>query len=96
MHVGLVGGDGAGYHGESSPPLASDPDELRRRAAKERIRERILREEAEAMALEAEVRHELMEERASLLAGLAGGSEHRAAPAVASLKMAPPYFHEVF
>ncbi|VAH09613.1 unnamed protein product [Triticum turgidum subsp. durum] len=87
----LVGGDGAGYHGENSPPPASDPDELRRRAAKERIRARILREEAEAMALEAEVRRELMEERARLLVGLAGVSEHRAVP---SLKTAAPYFHE--
>ncbi|XBJ11814.1 hypothetical protein VPH35_016453 [Triticum aestivum] len=86
----LVGGDGAGYHGENSPPPASDPDELRRRAAKERIRARILREEAEAMALEAEVRRELMEERARLLVGLAGGSEHRAVP---SLKTVAPYFH---
>ena len=88
----LVAGDGAGYHGENSPPPASDPDELRRRAAKERIRARILREEAEAMALEAEVRRELMEERARLLVGLAGVSEHGAAP---SLKTASPYFHEV-
>uniref|UniRef100_R7W9T7 C2H2-type domain-containing protein n=1 Tax=Aegilops tauschii TaxID=37682 RepID=R7W9T7_AEGTA len=87
----LVGGDGAGYHGENSPPPASDPDELRRRAAKERIRARILREEAETMALEAEVRRELMEERARLLVGLAGGSEHRAVP---SLKTVAPYFHE--
>ncbi|KAF6985741.1 hypothetical protein CFC21_003566 [Triticum aestivum] len=87
----LVAGDGAGYHGENSPPPASDPDELRRRAAKERIRARILREEAEAMALEAEVRRELMEERARLLVGLAGVSEHGAAP---SLKTASPYFHE--
>ncbi|KAF6996990.1 hypothetical protein CFC21_013256 [Triticum aestivum] len=94
VHVGLVGGDGVGYHGESSPPLLSDLDELRRRAGKERIRERILREEAEAMALEAEVRRELMEERASLLVRLAGGSEHRAAPAVASQKTVAPYFHE--
>uniref|UniRef100_R7WDR0 C2H2-type domain-containing protein n=1 Tax=Aegilops tauschii TaxID=37682 RepID=R7WDR0_AEGTA len=56
VHDGLVGCDGTGYHGESLPPPASDPDGLRRRAAKERIRERILREEAEAMALEFEVR----------------------------------------
>ncbi|XP_048547434.1 uncharacterized protein LOC125526862 [Triticum urartu] len=89
VNDGLVGGDGAGYHGESSPPPASDPDDLRRRAAKERIRERILHEEAEAMALEFEVRRELMEERTSLLAQLAGGSETRAAPAVPSLKTAP-------
>uniref|UniRef100_A0A8R7P2Z3 Uncharacterized protein n=1 Tax=Triticum urartu TaxID=4572 RepID=A0A8R7P2Z3_TRIUA len=89
VHDGLVGCDGTGYHGESLPPPASDPDGLRRRAAKERIRERILREEVEAMALEFEVRRELMEERASLLARLAGGSETRAAPAVPSLKTAP-------
>lgn len=97
VHDGLVGCDGTGYHGESLPPQAvrslpppaSDPDGLRRRAAKERIRERILREEVEAMALEFEVRRELMEERASLLARLAGGSETRAAPAVPSLKTAP-------
>lgn len=95
MHVGLIGGDDAGYHGEISPPLVSDLDELQRRATKERIRERILREEAEAMALEAEVRRELMEERASLLTGLAGGSEHRAVPTVASVKTVVPYFHEV-
>ncbi|XP_044981844.1 uncharacterized protein LOC123448875 [Hordeum vulgare subsp. vulgare] len=78
VHDGPVGGDGAGYHGESSAPPPSDPDELRRREAKEMIRERMLREDAEAakaMALEAEVRREVMEERASLLAGLAGGSE---------------------
>ncbi|KAF6985742.1 hypothetical protein CFC21_003567 [Triticum aestivum] len=89
VNDGLVGGDSAGYHGESSPPPALDPDDLRRRAAKERIRERILHEEAEAMALEFEVRRELMEERTSLLAQLAGGSETRAAPAVPSLKTAP-------
>ncbi|KAM3411982.1 hypothetical protein ACQJBY_003572 [Aegilops geniculata] len=94
MHVGLGGGGGAGYHGESSSPLVSDLDEMRRREAKERIREQILREEAEAMALEAEVRRELMEERASLLARLADGSEYRAVPAVASLKTAAPYSHE--
>lgn len=46
------------------PPPASDPDELWRHAAQARIRERILREEAE---LEAQVRHELMEERTLLL-----------------------------
>ncbi|KAF6991252.1 hypothetical protein CFC21_008360 [Triticum aestivum] len=94
VHVGLIGGDDAGYHGEISPPLVLDLDELQRRATKERIRERILREEAEAMALEAEVRRELMEERASLLTGLAGGSEHRAVPTVASVKTVVPYFHE--
>ncbi|XBJ19547.1 hypothetical protein VPH35_010511 [Triticum aestivum] len=71
------------------PLPASDPDGLWRRAAKERIRERILREEAEALALEFEVWRELMEERASLLARLAGGSETRAAPTVPSLKTAP-------
>ena len=46
-------------------------------------------EEAEALALEFEVWRELMEERTSLLAQLAGGSETRAAPAVPSLKTAP-------
>ncbi|KAM0890763.1 hypothetical protein ACQ4PT_026849 [Festuca glaucescens] len=56
-----------GYHGENAgpvPPPASDPDELWRQAAKARIRERILREEAE---LEAQVRRELMKERIPLL-----------------------------
>ncbi|XP_044359163.1 uncharacterized protein [Triticum aestivum] len=89
VHNVLVAGEG--YHGENSPPPASDPDEQRRRAAKERIRARILREEAEAMALEAEVRRDLMEERARLLVGLAGVSEHGAVP---SLQTAAPYFHE--
>ncbi|XP_047050888.1 uncharacterized protein LOC124656129, partial [Lolium rigidum] len=59
-----------GYHGENAgpvPPPASDPDELWRQAAKARIRERILREEAELEALEAQVRRELMEERTPLL-----------------------------
>uniref|UniRef100_A0ACD5YZ95 Uncharacterized protein n=1 Tax=Avena sativa TaxID=4498 RepID=A0ACD5YZ95_AVESA len=83
------GGDGSGSHGENSeavaPPPASDPaDELRRQAAKDRIRERILREEAETLALEAEVRRELMEELRSQLArsaragACAKGSETRA------------------
>ncbi|XBJ19548.1 hypothetical protein VPH35_010512 [Triticum aestivum] len=77
VHDGLVGCDGTGYHGESLPPPASDPDGLWRRA------------EAEALALEFEVWRELMEEHASLLARLAGGSEIRAAPTVPSLKTAP-------
>ncbi|XP_051190518.1 uncharacterized protein [Lolium perenne] len=83
------GGDRSGYDGESSEALAprpaSDPDELRRQAAKERIRERILREEAETLALEAEVRRELIEELRSQLARSAGasakGSEAKATPA---------------
>lgn len=63
------GGDGAGDHGEnwavvprSPPPPPAHPDELRRQVAKDKIRERILREEAEHWALEAEVRRELMEQ----------------------------------
>ncbi|KAM0836518.1 hypothetical protein ACQ4PT_062277 [Festuca glaucescens] len=83
------GGDGSGYDGENSEALAplpaSDPDELWRQAAKERIRERILREEAETLALEAEVRRELIEELRSQLARSAGGSakgsKARATPA---------------
>jgi hypothetical protein len=83
------GGDRSGYDGESSEALAprpaSDQDELRRQAAKERIRERILREEAETLALEAEVRRELIEELRSQLARSAGasakGSEAKATPA---------------
>ena len=88
-HVqGDYSGDGSGFHGENSeaiaPRLASDHGELRRQAVKERIRERILREEAEALALEAEVWLELMEERIPLLrrptGACAKGSEGRAAP----------------
>ncbi|KAM0839594.1 hypothetical protein ACQ4PT_060224 [Festuca glaucescens] len=97
------GGDGSGYDGENSEALAprpaSDPDKLRRQAAKERIRERILREEAETLALEAEVRRELIEELRSQLARSAGasakGSEARTTPAAdpPSLKTQIP--HEV-
>ncbi|KAE8795123.1 hypothetical protein D1007_30069 [Hordeum vulgare] len=42
---------------------------------KKRIRDRLLREEKEALALEVEIYLEITEERASWLAGLAGGSE---------------------
>ncbi|KAM0838000.1 hypothetical protein ACQ4PT_061269 [Festuca glaucescens] len=69
-----------GYHGENAgpvPPPASDLDELWRQAAKARIRERILREEAE---LEAQVRRELMEERTPLLRSGLGRSAGSGAP----------------
>jgi hypothetical protein len=67
------------------PPPASDPDELWRQAAKARIRERILREEAELEALEAQVRRELMEERTRLLRSGLG----RSAGSGAALGSAP-------
>uniref|UniRef100_A0ACD5Y5N3 Uncharacterized protein n=1 Tax=Avena sativa TaxID=4498 RepID=A0ACD5Y5N3_AVESA len=99
------GGDGSGYHGENSeavaPLPASDPDDLRRQAAKDRIRERILREEAETLALEAEVRRELMEELRSQLArsaragACAKGPEARAAPAADSPSLKTPIGHQV-
>jgi hypothetical protein len=67
-----------------APRPASGRDELRRQALKERIRERILREEADTLALEAEVRREIMEELRSQVARSAGacarGSEARATP----------------
>ncbi|KAM0884840.1 hypothetical protein ACQ4PT_030715 [Festuca glaucescens] len=78
-----------GYHGENAgpvlPPPASDPDELWRQAAKARIREWILREEAELEALEAQVRRELMEERTPLLRSGLG----RSAGSGAALGSAP-------
>nr|XP_051185407.1 uncharacterized protein LOC127299478 [Lolium perenne] len=77
-----------GYHGENAgpvPPPASDPDELWRQAAKARIRERILREEAELEVLEAQVRRELMEERTPLLLSGLG----RSAGSGAALGSAP-------
>jgi hypothetical protein len=80
------GGDGSGYQGENSealaPPPAPGPDELRRQAAKERIRERILREEAVTLALEAEVRRELMEELARSAGACAKGSEATPTPSL--------------
>ncbi|KAG8087039.1 hypothetical protein GUJ93_ZPchr0010g7416 [Zizania palustris] len=73
-------GDGAGGHAaDSSVELLRQPsspvaavagggdDELRRQAKKERIRERILQDEAEHWKLEAEVRRELMEQLFPLL-----------------------------
>ncbi|KAL6646582.1 hypothetical protein ACP70R_015659 [Stipagrostis hirtigluma subsp. patula] len=60
--------------------VPADADELRRQAEKARIRERILREEAEHWVLEAEVRRELMEQllrlAAPVLGRQAGGSDH--------------------
>jgi hypothetical protein len=93
------GGDGSGCHGENpesmAPPPASGRDELRRQAAKERI----LREEAETLALEAEVRREIMEELRSQVArsaaACARGSEARATPAADSPPLNTEIAHEV-
>jgi len=50
----------------NSAAVAVDADELRRQAEKARIRERILREEAEHWELELEVRGELREQMLQL------------------------------
>ncbi|KAL5230650.1 hypothetical protein ABZP36_029426 [Zizania latifolia] len=89
-------GDGAGGHAADSPvelrqpssPVVAaaggGPDELRRQAMKERIRERILQEEAEHWKLEAEVRRELMEQLFPLLrSGNAGPSGASSAAPIA-------------
>lgn len=71
----------------AQPPSAPEPaaDELRRRAEKARIRERILREEAEHWELELEVRNELKEQMLRLswpvLGRSATGSDLPPAPA---------------
>nr|BAC99880.1 hypothetical protein [Oryza sativa Japonica Group] len=54
------GGDSAVSLGQSSSPSAAGRDELRQ-AKKQKIMERILREEAEEWELESEVRREIME-----------------------------------
>uniref|UniRef100_A0A0E0EV49 C2H2-type domain-containing protein n=1 Tax=Oryza meridionalis TaxID=40149 RepID=A0A0E0EV49_9ORYZ len=67
-HRGADGGGTGDYHGgdsdvslgQSSPPSAAGRDELRQ-AKKQKIMERILREEAEEWELESEVRREIME-----------------------------------
>uniref|UniRef100_J3MRR2 Uncharacterized protein n=1 Tax=Oryza brachyantha TaxID=4533 RepID=J3MRR2_ORYBR len=61
---------------DSPMAAAAGGDELRRRAKKEKIRERILREEAEEWELEAEVRRELMGQIFALL----GSSRNAATP----------------
>ncbi|KAL6639995.1 hypothetical protein ACP70R_022305 [Stipagrostis hirtigluma subsp. patula] len=74
-------GDGAVERAEMNPAaVPTDADELRRQAEKAKIRERILREEAEHWVLEAEVRRELMEQllrlAAPVLGRQAGGSDY--------------------
>ncbi|KAL6646554.1 hypothetical protein ACP70R_018162 [Stipagrostis hirtigluma subsp. patula] len=78
-------GDGAVERAEMNPAaVPTDADELRRQAEKAKIRERILREEAEHWVLEAEVRRELMEQllrlAAPVLGRQAGGSDAPVAP----------------
>ncbi|CAO2187729.1 unnamed protein product [Urochloa humidicola] len=85
------GGDGPAVElqqqSPAAPPLAADSaDELRRRAEKAKIRERILREEAEHLMLEMEVRQEIREQ----LLRLSWSALERSAAGAGQPVAAPP------